>query len=496
MIVRLNQNYSYVIIREEKEVVRLGESVFQKGFFDDDTLKRVIFVCKKFVEVAKGFGSVKINAVATSAAREAANHMIFIHRLASEADLYVRIISGKEEARLIYLGLSSGVEIKNKIAIFIDIGGGSTEIILGDQQNYFDLDSLGLGAIRLTELFLVDKGVKPVSKEVYEQMRRYVQKKMLRVTERINQKSIELAFGSSGTIINLAEIANKYFDHESDRIVLTSKELSKIIDVLCDLPLEKRKQIPGINPDRADIIIGGAVILDVFMQEFKQIEIQISPRGLRHGLLIDYLQHQSGYPQLRKVSVREDSVFHLARLFNVNLHHAQTVKTLAFQLFDSAKKCSLHEFGEREKELLGYAALLHDIGNFISFRGHHLHSYYIVSNAELLGFDQSEITIMAGIVRFHRKKLPKGKEPIFSELDMKGIKQVVILSLLLRCAEKLDRSHAGYVKKVEFKNHDSKSVDLLLDCSGQSCELERWGVDNDRKLFESVFEKKLQVLVR
>ncbi len=495
MIVRLNKNYSYTIIREEKEVVRLGKSVFQKGFFDDETLNRAVFVCKKFVEVAKGFGSVEIHAVATSAAREAANHMDFIHRVAAEADLQVRIISGKEEARLIYLGLSSGVDIQNKIALFIDIGGGSTEIILGDQQNYFDLDSLGLGAIRLTEQFLRDAGEKPVSKDVYEQMRRYVQKKMVRVTERINQKSIELAIGSSGTIINLSEIANKYFGHDATRLIVTSKELSKVIDVLCDLPLEKRKEIPGINPDRADIIIGGAVILDVYMQEFKLKEMLISLRGLRHGMLVDYLQRQSGYPLVRKISVREDSVFHLARLFNVNVQHAQTVKNLACQLFDSAKKCGLHEFGDREKELLGYASILHDIGNFISFRGHHLHSYYIVSNAELLGFDQREITMMAGIVRFHRKKLPKGDESIFSELDKQDIHLVRILSFLLRCAEKLDRSHAGYVQKVEFKNHDSKSVDLLLDCSGHSCELERWGVDTDKKLFESVFEKKLQVLV-
>jgi len=461
-------------------------------------MNRAILVCKKYVEVAKGFGSKEIFAVATSAAREAHNHLDFLDRLQKEAGISVSIISGMEEARLIYLGLSAGININNKIVLFIDIGGGSTEIMLGDQEHYYDLESLGLGAIRLTSVFLSDEGAKPISSEKYQKMKRYVQKKMVRVTERINQKQIELAVGSSGTIINLAEIACKTFNHDIDRnhLVLKYKELQSVIETLCSLPLNKRKDLPGINPDRADIIVSGAVILETFMEKFELKEILVSYRDMRHGMLIDYLQRHQGFPPDKTGSVREDSIMHLGRLFNINERHAKVVESLAVQLFDKAKVVHLHDFEEEEKELLRYAAFLHDIGNFISFRGHHLHSYYIMSNAELLGFNQTEITIMANVVRFHRKKLPKKNEPSFVELDKNEEHIVRVLSLLLRLAEKLDRSHNHLVRQVDFKIVNSSDTILLtLFCSEGVCELERWGVEADRTSFEHVFGKKLKIQV-
>jgi len=461
-------------------------------------MDRAVLVCKKLVEVAKGFSASELYAVATSAAREARNHIEFLERLRNEAGIDVKIISGREESRLIYLGISSGIDIKNQIAVFIDIGGGSTEVILGDQTAYYDLESLGLGAIRLTSLFLYKSIQNPVPSQTYEKMKRHVQKKMVRLIERINTKKIALAFGSSGTIINLAEIAYKMFDYDIDRnnLVLRYKELQKVIETLRSLPLGERKQVPGINPYRADIIIGGAVILETFMEEFNLKELTVSYRDLRYGMLIDYLQKQKGFPQYQTMSVRDGSVLHLCRLFNVNENHAHIVQSLCLELFDKTKAIGLHGFGDHERELLRYSALLHDVGNIISFRGHHLHSFYIIQNAELLGFDQEEIMLMANIVRFHRKKLPGKKEPSFQELDKEDQQIVYILSFFLRLAEKLDRSHSHLVQHVDVSFLDKDTFRLTLHCVHGECDLEQWSVLSDKKLFEKVFEKRLVINVR
>ncbi|MEM4258160.1 MAG: Ppx/GppA phosphatase family protein [Candidatus Thermoplasmatota archaeon] len=497
IIVRINPNQSYAILREEKESVRLGEKVFKTGYINQKTIDYAVLVVKKFVEAAKGFGSSEIHAVATSTAREAYNRLDFIQRLSSEANVDVRIISGKEEARLIYFGLSSGVHLQNNIAVFIDIGGGSTEIIIGDQKNFFDLESLGLGAIRLKDIFLSDSVEKPISEAVYNDMKRFVKKKMIRVIERVNPQLIQMAIGSSGTIINLAEITAKYHGHDiiKNNLTLNYKELKKTIQMLCTIPLNKRREVPGINPERADIIIPGAVILDCFMEDFNIKELIVSYRDLRHGMIIDYLERHEGYTHRTTLSVRESSVLQLAKLFNVNMTHARTVESIAIQLFEQTKKLRLHTYGDAELELLRYASVLHDIGNFISFRSHHLHSHYIINNAELLGFDQTEIEIMATIVRYHRKKLPKKKDFMMTQLSRKDQQLVSVLSFILRLAEKLDRSHAHLVRNVRLKQGKKDTLSLILSCVDGQCELERWSVSADCEAFEKIFGMPLEVLV-
>ncbi|MCX6664782.1 MAG: Ppx/GppA phosphatase family protein [Euryarchaeota archaeon] len=497
MLVQLTSNSSYTVLREEKEVVRLGESIFKKGFFQPETMTRALLVCKKFVEVSRGFGAREIIAVATAAAREAKNQKEFLERLREETTLDVRVVSGGEEARLIYLGVSSGVHVDKKIAVFVDIGGGSTEIIIGDQFQHYDIESMGLGAIRLTTLFLSGRGNGVVSPETYEKMKRYVKNKLVHVTERVNPKKLDVAFGSSGTIINLAEIASKMFERTETKqdMVLRYKDLQKVIAKLCSLSVAERRLIPGINPERADIIIGGAVIIETIMEDLELKELFVSYRDMRYGMLVDYLSRHAGYPQHNETSVRKSSVLRLGHSCNVNEHHANRVVSLSLQLFDGSKAIKLHDLGDDERELLEYAAFLHDIGDFISFRGHHLHSYYIINNAELLGFDQTEIGIIANVARFHRKKLPRKKEPSLIELDKHSIKTVVILSTLLRIAEKLDRSHTDLVQKIEFVLHGENKVELLLVCSKQDCEFERWGVEEDSDAFEKVFEKRLFVSV-
>jgi exopolyphosphatase/guanosine-5'-triphosphate,3'-diphosphate pyrophosphatase len=496
ILVRLNPNHSYTVLRQEKEVVRLGENEFKNHLLQPEAMKRAVLVCKKFVELATSFGAGEIIAVATSAAREAKNQAEFLKQMKNEAKLEVRVIPGKEEARLIYLGVSSGVHIGRRKAIFIDIGGGSTEIAIGDQTRQYYIDSFELGAIRLTTMFIQDGDTGQVPQDVYAKMKLYIKKRIFKTAQFIKSARTECAFGSSGTIVNLAEIAMNMDEREDAgrNIVLSYKNLRKVVSTLCTLALEDRKKIRGINPERADIIVGGAAILETIMEEFGLEEIRISDRGIVHGMLMDYLSKCEGFPQFQEMSVREMSVIQLGRSCNINEGHAKAVASLALSLFDSSKKIGLHDLGEREKELLKYTSFLHDIGGFISFKSHHLHSQYIIGNTELLGFDQIEINIMANVARFHRKKLPKRNDPALADLDEHSANIVIVLSMLLRIAEKLDRSHTGLVKKAKFTGKNRTTVELAIWPEG-SCELEVWGVESNLKAFEKLFRRKLNLNV-
>jgi exopolyphosphatase / guanosine-5'-triphosphate,3'-diphosphate pyrophosphatase len=487
---------SYRIITQQKETVRLGEGEFSSGeYLQPEAVNRAVLVCRKFTELARSYAADEIIAVATSATREAENQEDFIHRLKLEADLEVSVISGREEARLIYLGISSGVNLNTNKAFFIDIGGGSTEVIVGDQEEYHYLDSLKLGAIRLTTLFLADeKG--PVSPARYALLQRQVRHVAIRAIQKIQEYPLELAFGSSGTIENLAEIAcrtfykrklqrNDYLDYE---------QLKQVIWYLCSLPLDERRKVAGINPERADIIIGGAAILETFMHDLGLSRLYISDRSLRDGLLIDYLNRNEYGENSRGISFRERSVLQLGRACGFDEFHANKVAQLALELFDSAAEAGLHIFESWERELLEYAALLHDIGAFLAYSNHQTHTCYLISNADLLGFNQTEITIIATTAFFHRKTLPRKKHPEFSTLEKPVQKIVVLLSAVLRIAETLDRSHTGLVNHAKFLSTAENVLSLEIS-SSQDCQLELWGLKNHEKAIEEIFGRKLVVTI-
>ena len=492
LVVRINPNFSYTIISQEKEVIRLGEEEFKDSILRPEAMERAIFVCGKFADLAKTYGATEIIAVGTSAIREALNQSEFLQKLFKETGLNVHVISGQDEARLIWLGVSSGIDIGEEKAIFIDLGGGSTEIAIGNQHECFYVNSLKLGAIRLTTQFVGEGWTGPITSNDYKEMKNYASSKVHAAKTRVLEYGVRRAWGSSGTIINLAEIANKLFKKNGNGGVLTisRKNLKKLAPILCSLSLEERKKLPAINPDRADIIIAGAAIIEAIMEEFGLEEICISHRELRDGLLVEYLSNFEGFRELQKEPMRNRSVLHLGRSCNFDEKHSETVASLALQLFDSAKQIGLHNLGMTERELLKHAATLHDVGDFLSFNDHQLHSHYIISNAELLGFDPTETQIMANIARFHRKKLPSKKALKITGLDEKTNDAIAILSTFLRFAEKLDRSHCGLVKKAEFVKGNKDQV-LLSFYSDSDCSLEEWSIIQNRQAFYEAFEKEL-----
>jgi exopolyphosphatase / guanosine-5'-triphosphate,3'-diphosphate pyrophosphatase len=494
LVVRINPNFSHLIICQEKEVVRLGEEEFSDNLLKPAAMERAIFVCGKFAALAKTYGATNIIAVGTSAIREAQNQSDFLRQLFNETGLNVHVISGKEEARLIYLGVVSGLDIGDKKAIFIDLGGGSTEIAIGDQNKLYYAHSLQLGAIRLTSQFVGEGWTGSISNKIYKQMKNHVSLNIQKVKENVQECGSRRAWGSSGTIINLAEVASKVCKKNGNggNLTLTRKNLKKLAATLCSLNLEDRKKLPGINPDRADIIVAGAAIIDSVMEDFGLEEICVSHKELRDGLLVDYLSNFATYRELQKAPVRNRSVLHLCRSFNIDEKHSETVSTLALQLFDSAKQIGLHNLDDKDRDLLAYASKLHDIGDFISFNDHHLHSHYVISNAELYGFERQEITIMANIARFHRKKLPSKKTLKSTGLDEKSKTAIAILSTFLRLAEKLDRSHCALVKKTEFSKNGKDGIQLTF-YSDSDCSLEKWSIDQNNQAFFEAFQKQLEV---
>ncbi len=492
LVVRLNPNHSYSILSRQKQQVRLGEGEFEEEEILPEAIERLVIVCKQLTELARTFGTDEYVAVATSAMREAGNQQEILHRLRQEALLDVRVISGQEEARLIYLGVSRGIHLGDRTAFFIDIGGGSTEIAIGGEQDYQYLQSFRLGAIRLSNLYLSDAITRSVSPGRYKKVQRHIRDAIIQSVRKIQEHQPAIAIGSSGTIMNLHEIAQKALHQEGNygESVLSYKDLRKVISLICSLPLEQRRKIPGMNPERADIIIPGAAILDTFKRELSLESVLVTGRGLQDGLLVDYCSRMDTFPLLGELSTRQRSVLQLGRSCGINEAHARTVTSLVLELFDSAGQVHLHTFGGRDRELLEYATFLHDIGSFISYTNHHAHSFYIIKNSELLGFDQKEVNFMANIARFHRKKTPRKKDPEILDLDSHERDVLGVLTIFIRLAESLDRSHTALVQHVRFSRANKNTVTLEVLTRGD-CQLEIWGVEAEKKAFERTFGKKL-----
>ncbi|MDN7024878.1 Ppx/GppA family phosphatase [Methanoculleus sp. FWC-SCC1] len=494
LVVRLNPNSSYTILTKQKELVRLGDGEFEHGKLLPEAIERTVTVCRKFAELARSFGASEIVAFATSATREAKNRSELLRRLVEEAGIEFGVISGREEARLIYLGVSSGIDLGDQSMLFIDIGGGSTEVGVGDRHRYRILESLKAGAIRMTNLFTSGSESGVVPPENYQEIQRHIRSEGIHAMGRLKGARFDLAYGCSGTIQTLADTTRLLYHPEKaeDNFVLTHTDLQQTVAYLCSLPLEKRRRVPGMVAERADIIIGGAAILDVLMEELAIPGIRISDRSLRDGMLVDYLSRMDGFPHAEPLSVRKRSVIQLGRSCGIDEAHALTVTRLALELFDSAADQKLHTCGAWEREMLEYAAYLHDIGSFISFKGHQIHSQYIIRNADLLGFDQRETGVLALIARYHRKRVPGKKDVLITSFGNRARRAVRVLSALLRYAEHLDRTHAGLVQHARFVNAQNGVVCLQIQCRGD-CALEYWAVQSDTGAFKKTFGKSLTV---
>ncbi len=518
-VVEVQANGTWTTLASQKQVVRLGEGEFDRAAKDapgkvgeesgnghsltEAAIARGALVCARFAEVARGFGAEEIVALATAAVREADNGELFVQRVRELADLDVRVISGQEEARLIYLGCVSGIDLPPETnALFMDIGGGSTELIVGDSAGYSFLDSLKMGAIRLTAEGVVDAS-KPISPAAWAGLQRHVRSLLVPAVRAIRDAGFSAMYGSSGTAQNLAEIIAQSMSAPVPTSLrnyeLFLSDIQAATRRLCSLTLEQRRRVPGINPERADIIIGGSAILQTVMETVGAGSIRISDRGLREGIIVDRLRRGDalGVPAQKALtddSARRRSIHQLMAATHVDETHAAHIVHLALTLFDQWKALGLHEY-DRARELLEYAALLHDAGFFVSHTDHQQHSYYLIRHSELLGFNDREIEIMANLALYHRKSVPRRKHAAFAKLDARTQRVIRVLSCALRFAEALDRSHLMLVKEVTNEKLTRPDRVRLTLYASADAQLEVWAAEAQAAAFEKTFDLPLEVCV-
>jgi exopolyphosphatase/guanosine-5'-triphosphate,3'-diphosphate pyrophosphatase len=492
---------AFTIIAKEKDTVRLGDRDPKTGDLTPQAMERGLAALKRCQKLAKSLNAEQIVAVATSAVREARNGQAFLHQIEAELGLFVNLISGQEEARRIYLGVLSGMEFNNQPHIIIDIGGGSTELILGDGHEPRTLNSTKIGAVRLTaELITTD----PISHSELQYLQAYIRIMLERGVEEL-KAHLEIGeqprlIGTSGTIESLATI------HAREKLgivpnpltgyQLSRKDLKEMVGRLASMSNAERAAIPGMSDRRSEIIVAGALILLEAMTLLGAEAVIVGERALREGVIVDWmLTHGLIEDRLRyQSSVRQRSVLAIAQKYQVNLEHSDRVANLALSLFNQTKGY-LHHWGTAERELLWAAAILHNSGLYISHSAHHKHSYYLIRHGELLGFAEVEIEIIANIARYHRKSVPKKKHENYSNLSSKQHRQLVSkLSALLRLAIALDRRQIGAIQRVRcefYPNTQTLHLRLQPSSPNDDCALELWSLDYKKGAVEAEYGIKV-----
>ncbi len=504
VIVRVQpQLPTFTIIARERDTVRLGDRCFQTGNLKPELMERALASLSRCQQLAASYNADHIIAVATSAVREASNGRTFIQQIQKELNLSVDLVSGQEEARRIYLGVLSGLELNNRPHIIIDIGGGSTELILGDSHEPRFLSSTKVGAVRLSAEYVTTD---PVSEQEYQYLHAYIQGMLERPVDELKAflKKGEMVqlLGTSGTIETLANI------HAREKLgvvpspltgyQLTRRDVADLLQKFRILNYQQRCEIPGLSSQRAEIILAGTMILHTVMEMLDLDSLVIGERALREGIIVDWmLAHGLIEDRLKyQGSVRQRSVLNISQKYQLDLPYADRTASFALSIFDQTQG-QLHQATGNDRELLWAGALLHNCGVFISHSSHHKHSYYMIRNAELLGFTETEIEIIANIARYHRKAPPKKKHEGYQNLLTKDQRSLVSqMSAILRVAVALDRRQIGAIKAI--KCHFSNPAELILELtpaySNDDCALELWSLDQKKEVFQQEFN--VQVITK
>lgn len=454
----------YRIVEQARRPIRLGQSVFQSGKLDEKTIRRAVDALDKFKGVADGYHVSSLRAVGTSALREASNRVDFVSR-ASKAGIKLQVIPEEEEARLISLGIMSGLRFDLPLGLFMDIGGGSVELAVANPTNTFCLFSLPLGAVRLTENFI--RADPPKAREL-RGLRRLADQEIKPIARRVGSERFAMAFGSGGTVTALAD-ADLHLTGEpraGTLAVLRLDRLSALLRLLKSAKVPDRASLIPRDPKRADIIVAGATVLHSLMSNIGLEYIFVSKRGLRDGVMLDVLQNH--YPEHRapwiQEGIRPDSVEAVGKKYQFDSPHAYQVSHLALKIFYQLQ--SMHRLEDRYAAILHAAAMLHDVGLFIEYPKHHKHSYYLIKSSGPSTFSKSELDLIANIARYHRKAHPSPKHLPFSQLSPGQQDVVRKLSAILRVADGLDRRHEARVKDVICSKEKGKA--LAIRAVGQS----------------------------
>ena len=476
------------VVDEMKASPRLGAQRAENGALDSHAMQRAVETIARMVTLARQIGAERIVAVATSAVRDAPNGRLFAQRVKREAGIDIRVLDGAEEARLSWRSAVAHFDLATGRSAVLDIGGGSLELALSAGGVVEHLLSLPLGALRLTEEFVPEGGGRPKVKALRKHVRR-----MLKEHIRSRDWRGARIIGSGGTFTNLAAmvLARQATPAKSVHETRVARaDVEHLLLNIQSMTLAERMGIPGLNPDRADIIVAGLAVLAEVMARMDAQELVVSNYGIREGLLLEAAHVTPAAAQHGEARTR--SVRQLAERCHYEAGHAQQVRALALQLFDALGArigCAAEE-----RQTLADAALLHDIGYHISYERHHKHAYYLIVNAELLGMTPDEQVVIANVARYHRGAEPRKRHRNLEPLSLEARERVARLAALLRVADGFDRGHVAAVEKLMVRVAGGViRIRPYPRKAGDELRLERWGASRKSGLLESVSGLRVEV---
>jgi exopolyphosphatase/guanosine-5'-triphosphate,3'-diphosphate pyrophosphatase len=490
IVVQVRPDLSFEVVDREKDMVRLGAGGLDGRSLTPSAMAAALQTLAKFKRIADSHKVDEIVAAATSATREADNGGDFIAEVDRQTGIRIRVISGTEEARLIHMAAGYGVDVGGSTAVVIDIGGGSVEVTLGTATQLTVGKSFKTGVIRLTERFVKTD---PLAGRDERRLVKHLTREMGGYLDQVAARGFDRVIGTSGTILSLGAMAAAQGGQPPDDLRnrrVSTRALHRLRKALVAANIEERLAMPGLDPRRADLSVAGSVLLDTIVRRLGADEFTLCDLALREGLVLDYIHRNSA--RIRKVErypdVRRRSVIELGERCGYWSEHAQQVARLALNIFDQTR--SVHGLAEREREWLEYGALLHDVGVHISYERHHRHSYYLIKNGDLRGFEPGEIEVIALLARYHRQATPKRAHDGYGDLSGPLRRTVRALAAMVRLAEGLDRSHAQALTGIDLYPRDDDYI-ARLRASGDA-ELELWAAHRHVGPLEAMLKKPVR----
>ncbi len=484
-IATFDVNGHHEVVHNARDAVRLGQDVFSSGSISATTTEKALEAFGRFREQIDKHGATSVKAAATSAVREANNREFFVNLVAEKCGIQISVIGTEDEARLVLLAIKERINLKNRLALLIDIGGGSVEVSLATHTGILSTESYAMGSVRLLQILEQQR----VGEKRFNQLvGKYVDTIEQRLKRELGDQKVDCCVGTGGSIESIGELRRVLFG-KNNTSKIRAQELDHTVKTLQDMSIDERIQKLQLRPDRADVIVPAAIVLQKIVHQAGVGEVTIPAVSLRDGLILEMVSEQF-YPE-KHLDYDQviSSALQLGRKYAFDEPHGVAVANLAVQIFDQTR--SIHELDSENRTLLEVAALLHDIGQFISVSNHHKHTSYILQANLVIGLSLAQMEIVSNVARYHRKSPPKLQHKNYEHLSPKQRNIVSTLSAILRVANALDREHSGNVRALDLTFKKPK-FSLRLKGDGEML-LAKWALTKRCDLFEEVFGGKLVV---
>ena len=494
---------TFRIIQAEKATTRLGERDPETGELTEAAMQRGLETLRQFRDLAASHRVEQIVTAATSAVREAPNGRDFLQTILDDLGMEVDLVSGPEEARLIYLGVLSGMPFGDRPHLLLDIGGGSTELILADGRDARALTSTRVGAVRLQRDFVRDDPMPPQRRSFLQAfIQGSLEPAVDKVRRRIKPGETPVLVATSGTAMAIGSLAASEEERPPRKLhgyCVTRQSLNQVVDRLITMTPAQRRELAPINDRRAEIIVPGALILQTTMKMLGVEEFVLSERALREGLIVDWMLRQ-GLLEDRfsfQSSIRQRTVLHQVQRFAVNQSRAERVASHALSLYDATRGV-MHDDSGEGRELLWAAAMLHTCGQHINISAYHKHTWYLIRHGELLGYSEAEHLMVAAIARYHRRSLPKKRHESWQLVATRDNRRCVHqMALLLRLAAALDRRPEPVISALRIHAvKGSLDLEIVPERVNQNVSLEQWSLEGCAEVVKEAVGVNLRVRVQ